>query len=115
MSDTEYLTQVDETHRSDGEYYISGAMNSNWVFARKDEALMIPFDNVSAYIEEESEWVTFYLDGESTSTLCNERNSMFPHWLFVEFHHLETEGDLRPTDQYETEYRTKTSAEMVNQ
>lgn len=115
MSDTEYLTQVDETHRSDGEYFISDAMNSNWLFARKDEALMIPFDEVSAFLEEGSEWATFYFDGESTSSICNERNTMFPHWLFEEFHYLEANGELRPADQYETEYRIKTSAEMVNQ
>jgi hypothetical protein len=90
-------------------------MNSNWVFARKDEALMIPFDSVSAYVEEGSEWATFYLDEESTSTIGNERNTMFPHWLFEEFHHLETEKELRPTDQYVTKYGMKTSAEMVNQ
>lgn len=105
MSDREYLEDVTEDRRSDGTYYItSAAMGSNYIFSDFRESLMIPFNNVSTYIEWGSEWADFYIKGSSTTTICNEDSDQWPHWIFEEFSYIETDDELRPIDEYETAY-----------
>jgi len=107
MTEKTTLETVDEDLRSDGEYYIKeGLGNGEFLFSRKDEAIMFTFEDVSAYVEYGSEWADF--EGNDLDlTLCNEQNEMWPHWIFEEFQHIEIEGELRPMEDYETRYQLK--------
>jgi hypothetical protein len=110
MNQKETLQQVTETLRDDGDYYLSSDnMTCRFFFAAKDETMQVGFDSVSTYIEEGSEWASFYVDelDDAVFSICNEQNTYWPHWLFEEFSHIENYSELRPTDEYETRYQLK--------
>lgn len=103
---SESLEIVEENRRSDGEYYIdSECLTADFLFSRIDNGLKIGFSDVHAFIGTGEEWAKF-MDGNDESVfISNKENTQYPHWLFEEFSWIENHDELRPVDDYETEYK----------